>query len=354
MIIGGFGFFFLVINPGSVTTEIGYFENSREIWRKEIDHTQKPLSSNLSEQEESRFNIIKPLISSIEKIDAVVGRGGPLKPLEGGVYKISETMLDDYRSCKYSNHASNLGAILAHRFAIEKNLPSFIVDPVTTDEMVDKARVSGVPGIERKSRSHALNIKHCVRKSVKKLQVDLAKSRFVVAHLGSGISVASVVGGKILDVNDALFGMGPFSIERAGAMPISGLMELVFDKQLSRQEIADLLSHKSGFMGYLNTKDLREVEDQLPNDEETRLIYKAMIYQIAKEIGSQYTALQGDVDALILTGALVKSEQFKDNLLQYLKFIEKYFVFPGSFELEALARGAMRVLSETETAKDYV
>ncbi len=263
-------------------------------------------------------------------------------------------MLDDYRSCKYSNHASNLGAILAHRFAIEKNLPSFIVDPVTTDEMVDKARVSGVPGIERKSRSHALNIKHCVRKSVKKLQVDLAKSRFVVAHLGSGISVASVVGGKILDVNDALFGMGPFSIERAGAMPISGLMELVFDKQLSRQEIADLLSHKSGFMGYLNTKDLREVEDQLPNDEETRLIYKAMIYQIAKEIGSQYTALQGDVDALILTGALVKSEQFKDNLLQYLKFIEKYFVFPGSFELEALARGAMRVLSETETAKDYV
>jgi len=274
--------------------------------------------------------------------------------MEGGVYKISNKMLDDYRNCKYSNHASNLGAILAHRFAIERDIPSYIVDPVTTNEMTERAKISGVPGIKRKSRSHALNIKHCVRKTARKLQLDLDKSRFVVAHLGSGISIASVVGGNIIDVNDALLGMGPFSIERAGALPLSGILHLVFEKELSKSQIVDLLSHQSGFMGYLGTKDLREVEDNLPSDEHTQLVYEAMIYQIAKEIGSQYSALKGDVDALILTGGLVKSEQFKDNLMQYFKFIEKYFVFPGSFELEALARGAMRILDGNEIAKEFV
>ena len=301
---------------------------------------------------EIRLDALAPFLSQIKKVDAIGARGGPLKPLTGGVYTINKLMLEAYRKETFANHASNLGALMADKLSERWPVPAFIVDPVTTDEMVEKARISGVPGVERKSRSHALNIKYCVQRAADKFGIDLAESRFITAHLGSGFSIAAVQGGRIIDVNDALLGMGPFSIERAGALPLSGILNLVFEEKKSRDELIHLFSKESGLKGYLGTNDLREVEENL-NDEKNYSIYKAMIYQIQKEIGAMFSALGGKLDGLILTGGLVRSPTFVKKLTKDLSFIEEHIIYPGSFELEALAEGVHRVLSGKEEAKDY-
>lgn len=261
-------------------------------------------------------------------------------------------MISDYRSEKYASHSSNLGALLAHRIAGDK-IPAFIIDPVSTDELLPQAKISGVPGIERKSRCHALNIKYCVRKASLNINFPPESTRFIVAHLGSGFSIAAVLGGKIIDVNDALLGMGPFSLERAGALPISGLLDLVFDSVKSKPEIKNLLSKESGLKGYLRTNDFKEIIRRIESDTEAYKIYKAMIHQIVKEIGSMFAVLDGSIHGLILTGGLIKSKVFCKHLRSNLKFIPRFFVYPGSFELEALANGVVRALNGECSIMEY-
>ncbi|MBU0529403.1 butyrate kinase [bacterium] len=348
-------FFILAINPGATTTEIGYFSNERELWRKKINHSTNSLPSWVPDQLQIRFDSLKSFFNKITKLDAIAARGGPLKPLSGGVYHINEKMLLAYKSCKYANHASNLTALIANKLLNQFDVPAFIVDPVTTDEFIDVARISGVPGIERKSRSHALNIKYSARKAASEIGIDLADTKFIIAHLGSGFSIAAVEGGEIIDVNDALLGMGPFSVQRAGGLPISGILDKIFLDGKNKENAEQLFSQESGLKGYLGTNQFQEIEKRTKDgDKQASLIVNAMVYQIAKEIGGLHAAFSGKTSALILTGGLSNSTLLIEKLKKYLRFIQPLIVYPGSFELEALSQGVLHILNGKETAKEYL
>ena len=309
----------------------------------------------IPDQLQIRFDSLKSSFNKITKLDAIAARGGPLKPLAGGVYRINEKMLSAYISCEYANHASNLAALIADKLAYKFDVPAFIVDPITTDEFIDVARISGVPGIERKSRSDALNIKYCAHKAATEIGIDITNSKFIVAHLGSGFSIAAVDGGKIIDVNDALLGMGPFSIQRAGSLPISGILNEIFSKGKTREDTERLFSQESGLKGYLGTNQFQEIEHRIANgDEKALLIVNAMVYQIAKEIGGLHTSFSGKTSALIITGGLANSNYLIEQLNKYLSFIQPQLVYPGSFELEALTQGVLQVLNGKDTAKEYL
>jgi len=347
-------FFILAINPGATTTEIGYFNGYDELWRKEINHNQDLLPHNISEQLQLRLNKVKDHLDRNIEIDVIAARGGPLKPMECGVYKINDNMLSDYRSCKYANHASNLGALLADKFAQEYHVSAYIVDPVTIDNFIDVARISGVPGIERKSRSHALNINYCAKKAADELKIDVNESNFIVAHLGSGFSIAAVKVGKIIDVNDALLGMGPFSIERAGALPINGILDKIYNSGKSRNDIEKLFSKESGLKRYLGTNQFTDIELRIKRgDKKAELIVDAMVYQIVKEIGSLHATFAGETKAIIFTGGLSNSVLLMNKLNKYLNFIQPHIIYPGSYELEALSSSVLRILQGKEKAKKY-
>jgi butyrate kinase len=248
-----------------------------------------------------------------------------------------------------------LAALIADNLSQQFDVPSFIVDPVTTDELIDIARMSGVPWIERKSRSHALNIKYCAHKAALKMSIDTTDTKFIVAHLGSGFSIAAVERGKIIDVNDALLGMGPFSIQRAGSLPITGILDEIFVNGKNRIEAEQLFSQESGLKGYLGTNQFQEIERRINDgDEKAKMIVDAMIYQITKEIGGLHATFLGKTTALILTGGLANSNYLIEKLNEYLGFIQPHLIYPGSFELEALASGVLNILNNKDIAKAYV
>ena len=283
-----------------------------------------------------------------------MGRGAPLCPLEGGAYAVNQKMLDDLKSARYSNHASNLGAIIADHLANRYNVPSLISDPITVDNFSDIARVSGVLEIVRKCRVHALNIKEVCRRQAAKQNKQLEELNFVGVHMGGGISVASVQYGKIIDVNDALLGMGPFSPDRAGAVPIGGLVELCYSGEFSKEELIAKLSKKSGLQAYIGTADLRDAEKLIDGGDDKALLYfNAMAYQIAKEIGTAAVVLQGNFESIVLTGGMAHSERLVSEILKYISFLGKVVVVPGEFEMEALASAGLRFLKGEEKLKEY-
>ena len=245
----------LVINPGSTSTKVAVFNAHQEIQGENIEHAARDLAvfDQAADQFEFRRKEIEDWIGRLPQSDrkfaAVAGRGAPLKPLEGGTYAISEQMLDDVRTSRYSNHASNLGPLLADYFAGKYGIPAYITDPITVDNFTDLARISGFPGIVRKCRSHALNIKAVGRAEAAKLKKKLEETSFIVAHMGNGISIAAVERGLIVDVNDGLLGMGPFSPDRAGALPIGALVDLCVSGQYEYKQLVTDLSKKSGLMG---------------------------------------------------------------------------------------------------------
>ncbi len=349
----------LVINPGSTSTKIGIWSLEGPLLQKTLNHPAEELAefSCVADQFPLRVRAVQEVVSDWlqpDKLAAVVGRGGPLRPLEGGTYFITERMLEDLRTAKYSNHASNLGAILSHYFAAQLQIPCFVVDPVTVDEFTDLARISGLPEIQRKCRSHALNIKAVARQAAAMLNKPLEEANFVVSHMGGGLSVCALQGGRIVDVNDGLLGMGPFSPGRAGALPIGALVKLCYSRQFSEEELLRKLSSEAGLKGYLGTSDLIAIEQRIAGgDKEARLYYEAMLYQIAKEIGAMAAVLRGQTDGIILTGGMANSTLLTDTLKSCISFLGRVFVFPGEKELEALAQGAFRVLEGKEEAKTY-
>lgn len=350
----------LVINPGSTSTKVAVFRGSEEIHRGTIEHPADQLSAYklTAEQFDFRRAEIESWLAGLPEadrdFDAVAGRGAPLKPLEGGTYGISPQMLDDVRTARYSDHASNLGPLLADYFASEFDVPAYVTDPITVDNFMEIARISGLPEIERKSRSHALNIKAVGRAQAATMGKRLADVNFVVAHMGGGISIAALKQGKIVDVNDGLLGMGPFSTDRAGALPIGPLVELCYSGKYDKKALLNILSRKSGLAAYLGESDLREVEKMIDSgDGKAALIFNALCYQIAKEIGAASTVLKGDIDAIILTGGMANSRRLIDTISDHVAFIAPIRVFPGEHEMRALAEGALRALSGEETAKTY-
>lgn len=352
--------FIIVINPGSTSTKMALFDNGDKFAEENISHPSDELAGfdNVADQFELRMKNIDEWLTRYhiesKKVMAVAGRGAPLRPLEGGVYGINGKMLDDLKNMRYSNHASNLGAIIAHHLGQRFGVPAMIVDPVTIDNFTDYARISGIPEIERKCRSHVLNIKAVCRLEAEKMGKTLEEVSFIAVHMGGGISVAVIDKGRIVDVNDALLGMGPFSPDRAGALPIGELIKLAFSGKYTEKELITKLSRESGLKAYVGEADLRKVEKMIDaGDEKAELYYGAMIYQIAKEIGAAAAVLKGEFDGIVLTGGMAHSERLVTILKEYISFLGRVMVVPGEIEMEALAAGALRVINKKEILKEY-
>lgn len=353
-------FHVLVINPGSTSTKFGLYKNETEVFSENLSHSAEQIAKykNIADQYEFREQIIRESLErnnfNIKDIDAVVGRGGLLKPIPSGVYKINSSMQEDLKKAKYGEHASNLGALIAQAIAENAGCDAFIADPVVVDEMAEVARISGNPKLPRISIFHALNQKSVARVAAKQLGKPYDKLNLIVAHLGGGISVGVHENGRVVDVNNALDGDGPFSPERSGGVPVGGMVKLCFSEKYSLGEIKQQIKGKGGLVAYLGSNDAREIQNRVESgDEKARLIYEAMGYQISKEIGQLAAVVAGKVDAIVLTGGLAYDEMLMSRISDRVKFIAKVMVIPGEKELEALRDGGLRVLNKEETPQQY-
>lgn len=350
----------LIINPGSTSTKIAVYDGNIIVFEETLRHDVEELSKygDVIQQLEFRKEIILNSLreNKIDKktISAVVGRGGLLKPIEGGTYEVNEEMLKDLRSSTRGMHASNLGGLIANEIAKEIGSRAFIVDPVVVDELQEMARISGLKGIERISIFHALNQKAVARRYALSLGKKYEDLNLIVVHLGGGISVGAHKKGRVIDVPNALNGEGPFSPERAGGLPIWDLVELCFSGKYTKSELQKMIVGNGGIVSYLGTNDAREVVRRInEGDEYAELVYKAMAYQVAKEIGASSAVLKGDVDQIIITGGIAYDKMFVGWLEEMIGYIAGVTVYPGEDELKALAEGGQRVLSGEEEPKVY-
>ncbi|MGE5630263.1 MAG: butyrate kinase [Caulobacteraceae bacterium] len=350
----------LIINPGSTSTKIAIYDNEKPVLEQTLRHSNEELApyATIIDQFEFRKNVILDTLNAnginITKLSAVVGRGGVLKPMEGGTYNVNAKMIEDLRTIPMGQHASNLGAIIASEIATQLGIPAFIVDPVVVDEMEEIARFSGMPEIRRICIWHALNQKAVARRAAAAMGKKYEELNFIIAHLGGGISVGVHKNGRTIDVNNALDGEGPFSPERTGSLPVSGLVKLCYSGQYTLAEMKKKITGKGGLVAYLGTNDGREVVKMIEaGDKNAELIYKAMAYQISKEIGACATVLEGKVDAIILTGGLAYDKLLTGWITERVKFIGDVKIYPGEDEMIALAEGGLRVLRGEEAAKEY-
>jgi butyrate kinase len=350
----------LIINPGGTSTKVAIFEDESDQFVEVIRHTESQLRPfhRVIDQEAFRRDIILDFLGKkgvdLSQLTAVFGRGGALKPLKSGTYPVVAQMVDDIRQgLVFADHPSNLGALLAHDLAKQAGIPAYIVDPVSVDEFIPEARLSGLPELERESLFHALNLKMICRQAAASLDKEYQEINLVAAHLGSGITVSAYRRGQMIDVNNANEG-GPFSPTRAGGLPSTGLVKLCFSGKFTQTELLDRMTKRGGLLAYLGTDDGQEVELRIrKGDRLAKLIYDAMIYQIAKEIGAMAAALGGDVDAIVLTGGLAHGKYLVDSLKKQVTFLAPVLVFPGEDEMRALALGALRVLTGQEQPMDY-
>lgn len=352
----------LAINPGSTSTKVALFEDESQLWSDTQRYDVEVIKQfpSIPDQEEFRLVEIKKALAAhhtdLTSLDAVVGRGGLLKPIPSGTYIVSEPMLEDLRSCRYGSHASNLGAPLAFRLALQGSCNrSYIVDPVIVDEMIPEARLSGLPEIKRRSIFHALNQKAVARRAAAELGKEPVSCNLVVAHMGGGISVGAHDCGRVVDVNNALDGEGPFSPERAGSLPSGGLVHLAYSGEHDLNGLLKRIVGGGGLVAHLGTNDLREVQRRIDEegDEKAALLFEALAYQVAKEIGACSAVLNGRVDAIVLTGGLAYSDRLVGKIRQRISFIAPVLVYPGEDEMKALVEGALRVLQGVEKGREY-
>jgi len=285
---------------------------------------------------------------------AVAGRGGLTKPLSGGVYRVNAKMLRDLRSGKWGEHPSNLGAPLAHEIAKMCGVPAFTVDPVVVDEFWPPARYSGHPAFQRRSRFHALSQRAAARRAARERGVAYEKANFVVAHLGGGISIGAHRQGRVVDVNDALDGDGPFSPERSGSLPTGPLVARCFSGRHTHEEVRKMLVGHGGLFAYLGTNDCREVERRIRRgDAAAREVYEAMAYQIAKWIGASAAVLSGRVEAVVLTGGMAASKTFVRMIRKYAAFVAPFVVCPEVEEMIALASSVQAAMAGQIRIQEY-
>ncbi|MBI9010039.1 MAG: butyrate kinase [Tenericutes bacterium] len=351
----------LVINPGSTSTKVALFLNDKLIQESTLRHDVVELEkfNNIIGQLEFRKQVILDFLLDhrykLEQIDVFVGRGGMLKALKnGGTYLVTEKMLEDLRTCKYGSHASNLGALLASSFAKPLNRPAYIVDPVVVDEFEDIARVSGQALIERKSIFHALNQKATAKRHARTVKKHYEDLNLIVVHLGGGISIGLHKNGRVVDVNNALGGDGPFSPERTGTIPTYPLVDLCFSGKYTEKQIKKLLVGQGGLVSYLGTNDGRVVEERISNgDSEAQFYFEAMGYNIVKYIGAMYFASRSKIDGVIITGGLAYSKYLIDYIRTYLDKLVAVYIYPGEDEMRALAEGTLRILRKEEKLQAY-
>lgn len=350
----------LVVNPGSTSTKIAVYDDQEELFSINLKHPAEEIAKyvKIMDQYEFRRDVILETLAEkgidTSTLSAVVGRGGLLRPIPGGTYQVNEAMLADLRRGLQGEHASNLGGMIAHAIAEPLGIPAFIVDPVVVDEMETFARYTGRPEIKRRSIFHALNQRAAARRTAKELGKKYEQVNLIVVHLGGGISIGAHKKGKVVDVNNALNGDGPIAPERAGSLPAWDLVSFVLDNGYSKQEMKKLLAGKGGVVAYLGTNDMRDVEERIKaGDKEAAEVLGAAAYTVAKEIGSLAAALEGKVDAIVLTGGLAHDKTFTEWVKNRVEFIAPVKVYAGENEMESLAEGALRVLSGEEVAQEY-
>jgi len=351
----------LVINPGSTSTKVAIFINDKLIQEHVLKHDAEVLKQfpTVTHQKDFRKQIILDFLAehryAPENIDVFVGRGGLLKPLKNsGTYLVTKQMVDDLSAGRYGYHASNLGAMIAYELAEPLNRPAYIVNPVCIDEMEDIARVSGVAGIERVSVFHALNHKAIAKRHARVIGRDYEDLSLIVCHLGGGISVGWHDHGRVIDVNNALGGTGPFSPERAGTVSTYPLVDLCFSGKYSISDIKKMLAGQGGLVSYLGTSNGLEIKKRIDNgDEQAKFFLEAMAYQVVKEIGSLYFVAGGKIDAILLTGGLAYNPMFVDMIKTRVAPIFPVTVYPGEDEMRALAEGTLRVLTKQEKLQVY-
>lgn len=350
----------LVINFGSTSTKLSIFHDEIEHKETTIRHYAEELNkySIVNSQREFRKNAIlewlDELNEPIQRFDAIAARGGFLRPISSGTYLIEKEMVDDLLSGEYGQHVSNLAGVIAFEMGSEYRIPSYTTDPIVVDEFIPEARFTGNPKLERKSIIHALNQKAVARFAADKINKPYSKCNLVIAHMGGGITVGAHFNGEIIDSNNGVDGDGPFTPERSGSLPAGDLVRLCYSGKYNEAQVLSMINGNGGVKAYLGEIDMRRVEAMIANgDEEAALVYRAMVYQIAKEIGAYSTVSGEKVDAIILTGGLAYSEFLTCQITKKVNFIAPVLVFPGEKESLALALGTIRVLNKKESEKIY-
>ncbi len=351
----------LAVNPGSTSTKFAVYEDDEIIFSETIRHNAEKISgfARISDQFSFRKELIMKELRkrkiAVKRINAIVGRGGLLKPIESGVYEVNKLMVNDLQSGRRGQHASNLGGLIAADIA--KDIPgsrAFIVDPVVVDEMHEVARLSGHPLLERISIFHALNQKAVARAYAESKNKEYEELNLIVAHMGGGISVGAHVKGRVLDVNNALNGEGPFSPERSGTLPAGQLVKLCFSGEYTEQEVMKMINGRGGMVAYLGTNNFIEIcEKADAGDKKAQLVKEASSYQVAKDIAACAAVMKGKVDAILLTGGMAHEESHTDYIKEMVGFIADVVIYPGEDELQALAHSGLLAINEKVIIKEY-
>ncbi len=349
----------LVINPGATSTKVAVYEDERPLFVDVIRHKPEELDGfeNTYDQHAFRSETIRGCMEKhgigFGELDAVVGRGGPFKPLVSGTYRVNPAMKADVKLGNVqADHISNIGCLLADEVAAPYGIPAFIVDPVSVDEFDPEAYVSGMKELPRISLSHALNIKMIAKRYAHEIGRRYEDLNLVVAHLGGGISITSHRKGRMIDVSNANDG-GPFSPQRCGTLPVTGLVKLCFSGKYSEKEVLGKIIKKGGLLDLIGIDDLIELVGRIDSDAEAASVFKAFVYHISKEIGAYAAVLKGEVDAILLTGGIAFCEPVMNGVADYISWIAPVKVYPGEDEMEGLALGALRVLRGEEEEKEY-
>ena len=350
----------LIMNLGSTSTKVSVYEDYQEVARESLHHSQDQLNQYPSPLDQKDFRkeaILKFLEDreyDLKDFSCIVARGGCCKPIEGGIYRITEDMLEDIASEQYGLHISSTGCFIAYELGKEYDLPVITADTVKTDEFFPLARYSGLPELPRTSTLHALNQKATARRYAAAVGRPYNELNVIVAHLGGGISVGAHCRGSVIDSNNGLDGDGPFSPERAGVLPVGALIDMCYSGEFTHKEMRKKINGKGGLMAYLGTNSGLEVQERIDHgDEQAREVYEAMAYQVSREIGAAAATLKGDVNAILLTGSLAYSKLLTDWIKDRVQFIAPVVLYPGENEMLALAESGMRWLMGEEQLKTY-
>jgi butyrate kinase len=353
--------FIIAINPGSTSTKIAVYHNKECIFEENIKHSAEELApyEKITDQFEFRKHAILQRLNGAkidrEKVRVIMGRGGLVRPIESGIYRINDRMKYDLVHSPIGEHASNLGGFIAEDLAKDfPNAEAFICDPVVTDEMEEIARIAGHPEFIRRSVFHALNQKATARRHSTAVGKKYEELNLIVVHLGGGISIGAHKNGRVIDVNHAIGGEGPFSPERAGSVPVIDAVRLAYSGKYTEKEFTKMLIGQGGLCAHLGTNNAYEVEQRVKKgDEHAILIYEAMAYQIAKFIGAMAVVLKGNVDGILITGGIAYDKWFVEKLKEFSGWIGNFYIYPGENEMEALAMNALRVVQGEVVVKEY-
>ena len=353
--------YIIAINPGSTSTKIAVYYNKECIFEENIKHSAEELApyEKITDQFEFRKNAILQRLNGAkierEKVRVIMGRGGLVYPIESGIYRINDQMKHDLVHSPVGEHASNLGGFIAEDLAKDfPNAEAFICDPVVTDEMTEIAHVAGHPAFTRRSVFHALNQKATARRHATAVGKKYEELNLIVVHLGGGISIGAHQNGRVIDVNHAIGGEGPFSPERAGGVSVIDAVKLAYSGKYTEKEFTKMLIGNGGLCAHLGTNNAYEVEQRVKSgDQKAAMIYEAMAYQVAKFIGSMAVVLKGKVDGILITGGIAYDKWFVGKLREYSEWIGPFFIYPGENEMEALAMNGLRIIHGEVEVKEY-